>query len=155
MKIEVKLSPPRVLRHLWATPKASQNKPSRPHVPSWAIFLSEGFRGSVRAIPSEEPAPLVLKRRMGVRGSTQGPFLGGQIPPELTSDRPACRKLRQLHSGVAKALAIYRIDKNPKSRELEKNRKILYCLPIFGLFFPFSCRLFFSFFSGFRGFSIL
>ena len=26
---------------------------------------------------------------MGVRGSTQGPPLGGQIPPKLTSDRPA------------------------------------------------------------------
>ena len=67
----------------WATPKPSHNEPSHPHVPSWAIFLSEGFRASVRAIPSQEPATLVLKRRMGVRGSTQGPPLGGQIPPEI------------------------------------------------------------------------
>ena len=72
-----------------ATPKPSHNKPSHPHVPSWAIFLSEGFRASIRAIPSQEPATLILKRRMGVRGSTQGPPLGGQIPPKLTSDRPA------------------------------------------------------------------
>ena len=64
-------------------PKPSHNKPSHPHVPFWAILLSEGFRGSVRAIPSQEPATLVLKRRMGVRGSTQGPPLGGQIPPNL------------------------------------------------------------------------
>ena len=69
--------------------KPSHNKPSHPHVLSWAIFLSEGFRASVRAIPSQEPATLVLKRRMGVRGTTQGPPLGGQIPPKLTSDRPA------------------------------------------------------------------
>ena len=70
----------------WATPKPSHNKP---HVLSWAVFLSEGFRASVRAIPSQEPATLVLKRGMGVRGSTQGPPLGDQIPPKLTSDRPA------------------------------------------------------------------
>ena len=76
---------------LWATPKPSHNKPSHPHVPSWAIFLSEGFRGSVRAIPGQGSATLVLKRRMGVRGSSHGPRLGGQIPPKfnLTSDRPA------------------------------------------------------------------
>ena len=69
----------------WATPKPSHNKPSHPHVPSWA----KGFRGSVRAIPSQEPATPVLKCRMGVRGRAQGPPLGGQIPPNLTSDRPA------------------------------------------------------------------
>ena len=73
----------------WATPKPSHNKPSHPHVPSWAIFLSEGFRGSVQAVPSQEPATLVLKCRMGVQGSTQEPPLGGQIPPKLTSDGPA------------------------------------------------------------------
>ena len=39
--------------------------PVIPHVPSWAIFLSEGFRGSVRAIPSQEPVTLVLKRKNG------------------------------------------------------------------------------------------
>ena len=72
-----------------ATPEPSHNKPSHPRVPSWAILLSEGFQGSVRATPSQELATLVLKRRMGVRGSTQGPPLGGQIPPKLTSDRPA------------------------------------------------------------------
>ena len=69
--------------HCWATPKPSHNKPSHPHVPSWAIFLSKGFRASVRAIPSQGPATLVLKRRMGVRGSTQGPPLGGQIAPRI------------------------------------------------------------------------
>ena len=60
-----------------------------PHVPSWAIFLSEEFRGSVWASPSQEPATLVLQCRMGVRVSSQGPPLGGQIPPKLTSDHPA------------------------------------------------------------------
>ena len=59
----------------WATPRPNHDKPSHPHVQSWAIFLSEGFRGSVRAIPIQEPATLALKRRMGVRGSTQGPPL--------------------------------------------------------------------------------
>ena len=69
---------------IWATPKPNHNKPSHPHVLSWAIFLSQRFRGSVRAIPSQEPATLVLKRRMGVRGITQLPRpLGGRIPPEI------------------------------------------------------------------------
>ena len=75
----------------WATPKPSHSKPSHPHVPSWAVFLSEGFRGSVRAIPGQGPATLVLKRRMGVRGNSQGRHDPWEVifPPKLTSDRPA------------------------------------------------------------------
>ena len=29
----------------WFTPKPNHNKPSHPHVLSWAVFLSKGFRG--------------------------------------------------------------------------------------------------------------
>ena len=60
-------------------------------------------------------------------------------------------------SRVAKALAIYRIEKprNPENRRKigEKYRKILFFAPIFGLFFLFFA--YFSPISGFRGFSIL
>ena len=44
-----------------APTKSSHNKPNHPHVRSWAIFLSEGLWGSVLAIPSQEPAKLVLR----------------------------------------------------------------------------------------------
>ena len=43
---------------MWATPKPSHDKRSHPHVLSWTIFLFERVRGSVRAIPSQEPATL-------------------------------------------------------------------------------------------------
>ena len=44
------------------------------------FFCPRDYEALSEQFLSQEPATLVLKRRMGVRGSIQGPPLGGQIP---------------------------------------------------------------------------
>ena len=57
------------LHSSWATPKPKYNRPSHPHVLSWAFFCP---RDSEARPSNSEPIALVLKCRLGVRGSNPG-----------------------------------------------------------------------------------
>ena len=71
----------RMLEQRWVTPK--HNKPNHPHVLSWAIFLSEGFRGISEQFRANSLQPIVLKCRMGVRESIPGTTPGRSNSPNF------------------------------------------------------------------------
>ena len=67
----------------WFTPKPSHNKPSHLHVWSWAISLSEGFRGISEQFRARSPKPFVLKCRIAVQGRIPGTTAGRSNSPKF------------------------------------------------------------------------